>query len=331
MDFTIIVTVGPSILSKVDKLVEIQHAGPCIFRLNGAHCSPEQLKIYNSVIKSVIPQARIMIDLPGNKVRTANLPDKIKFMRGETITLHDTNFNYQGFPSLVSPGDEILANDATLRLVVEKSDDRSVLLRAEHSGELISGKGMHIPGISKNLPFLFRADMALIHAAAEADLDYISLSYVRNADDIRQVKHILGSLDYTPELISKIETAASLENLDEILDEVDKINVDRGDLSSDIGMMRLAESQAKVIAAVTTRDKDIFLATQCLKNMETRPVPLIPEILDLSSSIQQGITGIQLSEETAVGLYPLECIHLVWEVYHQLNGQQGIEQRSLPC
>ena len=324
MDFTIIVTVGPSILSKIDKLVEVQNAGPCIFRLNGAHCSPGQLKIYSNVIKSVIPQARVMIDLPGNKIRTGNLPNKIQFLRGETITLWDTDFNFTGFPALVKLGNEILANDATVRFIVEKADDKSILLRAEHSGELIGGKGMHIRGISKNLPFLFQADSDLINAAAEANLDYISLSYVRNAQDILLVKHILGRLDYKPELIAKVETADALENLDEILDEVDKVNIDRGDLSSDIGILRLSQSQAKVITAGKTKGKDVFLATQCLKSMETRPIPLIPEILDLSSSIQQGISGIQLSEETAVGLYPLECIRLVWQIYNQFKSQQGI-------
>ncbi len=100
------------------------------------------------------------------------------------------------------------------------------------------------------------------------------------------------------------------------------VNIDRGDLSSDIGMLELAESQARIIASCRTKGKYVFLATQCLKNMETLPIPLIPEILDLSSSIQQGISGIQLSEETAVGLYPLECIHLVWQVYQQFENRQ---------
>jgi len=322
MDFTIIVTVGPSLLSKIDKLVEIQHAGPCIFRLNGAHCSPEQLKIYNNVIKSVIPHAKVMIDLPGNKIRTANLPNKIQFLRGETITLWDTDFNYPGFPALVSTGTVILANDATLRFIVEKADDKSILLRAEHDGELIGGKGMHVQDITRSLPFLFQADKDLMKAAAEARLEYVSLSYVRDADDIRQARSYLSELDYTPELIAKVETAAALENLDAILDETAMVNIDRGDLSSDIGILKLAESQTRIISAGKARGKDVFLATQCLKNMETLPIPLIPEILDLSSSIQQGISGIQLSEETAVGLYPLECIHLIWQVYHQFKTRQ---------
>jgi len=322
MDFTIIVTVGPSILSKIDKLVEINHAGPCIFRLNGAHCNPEQLKIYRNVIKSVIPQAKVMIDLPGNKIRTANLPNKIQFLAGETITLLSTDFNYTGFPTLVSPGDEILANDATVRFIVEKATDKFIRLRAEHGGDLIGGKGMHIQGISKNLPFLFQADVDLINAAAVANLDYISLSYVRNAEDIRQVKTILRGLDYNPELIAKIETSAALDNLEEILDEVNKVNIDRGDLASDIGMLKLAESQMKVITASKIKGKEVFLATQCLKNMEKSPVPLIPEIIDLSSSIQKGISGIQLSEETAVGIYPLKCINLVWQVYNEFKERQ---------
>lgn len=318
MEFTLIVTVGPSILSRIDKLNEIQAAGPCIFRLNGAHCSPEQLKIYHRVIKSVIPQAKVMIDLPGNKVRTAQLPSKIQFLRGERFTLRSTDFNFPGFPAMVFPGDEILACDANLRFHVERADPDSILLRAEHSGELTSGRGMHLRNISDRLPFLFPADLDLLRAAAESGLALVSLSYVRSAKDIRETRALIHDMTgFRPEIIAKVETEAALRNLEEILAEVNTINIDRGDLSSDIGLLELASSQARVIRVCQAAGKNVLLATQCLKNMETRPVPLIPEILDLSYSIRQGVSGVQLSEETAIGLYPLECIQLVWKVYQQ--------------
>jgi pyruvate kinase len=315
MGFRLIVTVGPSILSRIDKLKDIHAAGPCIFRLNGAHCSPEQLKIFTGVIRAVIPGADVMIDLPGNKIRTAPLPYPIKFEKSEVITLTGDNFNYKNFPALLKEGDEILANDSTQHFTVCEARGDSVSLRARNSGELISGKGMHVRGICAKLPFLFQDDINLINAAAEAKLQYVSLSYVRNAGDIKTAKQLLSERNYSPEIIAKIETASAVEHLDEILSELNIFNIDRGDLSTDIGIINLAAAQDKIVNAALAAGKDIFLATQFLKNMELNPIPLIPEIVDLCSSVKKGISGIQLSEETAVGRYPLECIRLVWEIH----------------
>ena len=319
MDFKLIVTIGPSILSKIDKLQEIHHAGPCIFRLNGAHCSPQQLKIYAAIVRAVIPDAALMIDLPGNKIRTAGFTEKIRFDKNEAITLPGSSFNYEPFPGLLKKNDVILANDSTLRFTVLESSPERVTLRAEQKGELAGGKGMHVKGIGGALPFLFQADRDLITAAAEMGLPYVSLSYVRTADDVKGVKKLLADRQYAPNIIAKIETAAALENLDAILDEVDHANIDRGDLSTDVGILKLAECQEAVIKRALAKRKRIFLATQFLKNMEIHPVPLIPEVIDLTNSIAKNISGIQLSEETAVGVYPLECIRLIWDVYRNVR------------
>ncbi|OGV55856.1 MAG: hypothetical protein A2017_07590 [Lentisphaerae bacterium GWF2_44_16] len=315
MSFRLIVTIGPSILGKIDKLKEIYDAGPCIFRLNGAHCSPEQLKIFAGIIRSIIPDADIMIDLPGNKIRTAKFPYPVRFEKNEVITLTSDDFNYRQFPSLLKKGDQILANDSTLHFTVCETRKDSVTLRAHNSGELTGGKGMHAKGICGSLPFLLQDDLDLIDAAAEVKLPFISLSFVRNAADIKEVKKLLHKRKYNPGIIAKIETASAVEKLSEILSEVELCNIDRGDLSTDVGLIQLAGHQDRIIKVALDAGKSIFLATQFLKNMELNPIPLIPEIVDLCSSIKKGISGIQLSEETAVGRYPLECIKLIWEVY----------------
>lgn len=117
-------------------------------------------------------------------------------------------------------------------------------------------------------------------------------------------------------------TAAALEILDAILHEVDYANIDRGDLSTDVGLLHLARHQDTVVKAAQAKGKYIFLATQCLKHMEENPVPSIPEVIELTHAIMANVFGIQLSEETAVGAYPLECVRLVWDTYKSYHATQ---------
>ena len=117
-------------------------------------------------------------------------------------------------------------------------------------------------------------------------------------------------------LFAKIETAAAIDNLGYILQEVDNVNVDWGDLSTDVGILKLPLVQERIINSVLRSDKNILLATQFLKNMENNPVPLISELTALYETIKNKISGIQLSEETAIGKYPVECVKLVFDMYH---------------
>ena len=195
--------------------------------------------------------------------------------------------------------------DSTIALEVDELLGDTIQVISHSDGELLNNKGMHVPGIHKDIPFLFERDQKLIESACELGLDYLSLSFVRNAEDIRTAKQLITS---KVQIFAKVETTDAVNNLSEILNEVDTINIDRGDLSSDIGMYELPEAQEMIIREAKTAGKQIFLATQFLKNMEFHPVPLIPEIIELHKSIRVGVSGIQLSEETAVGKYPVECV-----------------------
>jgi pyruvate kinase len=147
-------------------------------------------------------------------------------------------------------------------------------------------------------------------------VDYISLSFVRTVDDIRTAKRVVFSHPDTKiKIIAKIETASAVKNIEGILREIDTINVDRGDLSSDIGIMKLPPTQDLLIEAALRSKKDMFLATQVLKNMENHSMPLISELVDLYRSIRKGISGVQLSEETATGKYATECVKLIFDSF----------------
>ena len=312
--FTIIITVGPQLISNFNTLKEMHNCGSCIFRINGAHCAPEDISFYAEHIRMAIPDAKIMIDLPGNKIRTASLPEPIKFTKGEKLILFGEQFNFQDFPKYVKSGDIILANDSQYSFEVLKTSIGAISVMPHHTGELISNKGVNVAGITQSLPFMLDKDKELLKAAAKEDLEYVSLSYVRDAKDVQEAKNTLCALNYLPKLIAKIETGSAVFNIPSILQEVDIINVDRGDLSTEVGLLKLGGYQQYIIDAALSQNKDIFLATQFLKNMETHPIPLIPEILDMQNSILNDISGIQLSEETAIGKYPLECVKLIWDV-----------------
>lgn len=316
MDIKVIMTLGPSILDE-EKLKKIDSYGDCIYRINGAHVDKGQAIKLVEEVRSILPAAKIMIDLPGNKIRTANLSEPIRLIKGEHFTLHDHEVNFPEFKKYLNKGDIVLANDSVFTFEVEEIMEFSIKFLSHSDGLLFSNKGLNAKGIYENMPFISNRDSVFIKLACSSGLDYISLSFVKDAEDVRQVKRMIG--DSNIRIIAKIETLLAVHNLDSILDEVESILIDRGDLSTEVGILELAEAQDAIIESAKKKDKDIYLATHFLKNMETKPVPLIPEIIDLTRTLKSGITGIQLSEETAIGKYPLECVKLVFDAYENVK------------
>lgn len=323
MDFKVIVTLGPAILNE-EKLKEIWQHGPCIFRINGAHTEAKSIKDIAGFVRSVLPDAELMLDLPGNKVRIQGLSEPLKLVKGECFDVHKGQLNFPEFHRYLKPGDIVLAHDSIYRLEVEKVDEETIRFLSHSDGLLMNLKGLHIKGVCSNLPFLFSKDLDLIKEACDCQLNYLALSFVRDANDICAVKEILEKYrDSCPEIIAKVETHAAVENLDDILSQTDSILVDRGDLSSEIGMHDLAHYQEKIIQDAKREGKNIYLATQFLKNMEKNPLPLIAETLDLHKTLKTGINGIQLSEETAVGVYPVQCVEYVFRAYNKIFNGAG--------
>jgi len=316
MNFSVIVTVGPAILNQ-KKLQAIDALGKCIYRINGAHVNPEQARNISATIRACIPDSLIMLDLPGNKVRTHNLSEPIRLIKGEAFSLMDYQINYPELRSHVKPGDMVYANDSIYTMEIVETTESAIRILSHSDGLLANNKGLHIMGIHEKIPFLFARDEELIKVACELDLGILSLSFVRNAEDIKLVKEKLSSYNKPDmQLFAKIETAAAVQNLGYIFQEVDSINLDRGDLSTDIGLLKLPLTQERIIASASRAGCNMFLATQFLKNMETSPIPLIAELTSLHETIKSGISGIQLSEETAVGKYPLECVKLIFDIYN---------------
>jgi len=311
MKFRAIITMGPSILDE-KKLKEIARQGDCVYRINGAHADEKEIPRLIEYLRNSLPHSKIIIDLPGNKIRTANLSEPIRLVENECFTLHDYQINYQHFYRHLKKGDVIFANDSIFMFKVIEADVSKIKFLSYSNGLLSSNKGLHVRGIHGDIPFMFEKDHKLLQLASKYKVDYLSLSFVRTAEDIREVKKILKNTDI--HIIAKIETLAAVKNLDSIFQEVNSILIDRGDLSTEIDMLNLPIVQDKIVESALRAKKDVYLATQFLRNMVLYPIPLISEIVDLYRTVKSGITGMQLSEETAMGRYPVESVKLVFDM-----------------
>ena len=312
----LIVTVGPSLLHKIS-LKEV-HNENIIYRINGAHGDIEAIENTILEIKNQIKDAKILMDLPGNKVRTANFEyGFIDIEENQEFEIAFYQFNFKDFYKYIKPGDIVLANDSIFKFEVVKIDEvnKKIIFKSFSTGRLLNNKGFHIRGVSKNLPFLFEKDKKLIELANKYKLDFVGLSFVRDENDIKEAKSLIKNSN----VIAKVETLSAVENLRNILQEVEYILIDRGDLSTDVGILSVPKYQNLIIQKALFANKRVFLATQFLKSMEFNPIPTFPEVIDLYNTVNSGIYGIQLSEETAVGKYPKECVKVVFDILNDLN------------
>ena len=312
----IIVTVGPAILNAGK--MGIADCGSHIYRINGAHGTLAEVEQYILDIKKEFDNPDILIDLPGNKVRTAGLTQPIRLEKGTPFDLFPHQVNYPELHTLFKKGDVVLADDSTLCFVVEHTGPTQITFVPKLDGFLRNNKGLHVKGISKNLPFLFSRDHDLIELGKKHAVRFLGLSFVRTAEDIETARKLTGA---TLELIAKIETLQSVQNLNEILRTVDSILIDRGDLSTEVGLEKVPAYQRFIVEKALFYNKQVYLATQILKNMVDKPIPTIAEMIDLYNSFKMGIHGIQLSEETAVGLYPAECLKVIKNVVREIDSE----------
>ena len=313
----IITTVGPSFLKKT-RLSKTKSDG-LIYRINGAHGSINEIENFIIEIKNQIESPQILMDLPGNKVRTKDFDNGfIIINKGEEFVLNFDNTNYYNFYKHLKSKDIIWANDSTFKFEVLNVSEKNkkIKILSHSTGKLLNNKGMHVRGIHQDIPFLFEKDKLLIELANKHDLDFVGLSFVRTRQDVLEAKKMINS---NSKIISKIETLSSVKNIDEIFKEVEYILVDRGDLSTEIGINKVPFYQKYIVDKGNFHNKKVFLATQFLKNMESNPLPTIPEVIDLYNTIKLGIYGIQLSEETAVGSYPVECIEFLREMMNECD------------
>ncbi|AWR96901.1 pyruvate kinase [Acidianus sulfidivorans JP7] len=292
----IIATLGPSCEKVIDEILQYSD----IIRINLAH-SFQSVEKYINLIEGKVP---ILMDLPGSKLRVKN-EREIIVRKGDIIEFGKDLDIDSKFYSLVENNDIITIGDGDIKLKIRKDNDKVYGL-ALNSGIIYPRRGLSIP---KELPYgVTEEDLKILEKVSSLEPDYIGISFVTSDDDIKKIKDILGEKVW---IIAKIERKESLKNLKKIGKASDGLMIARGDLGLEVGLSNLPFVQKYIINISNIIKKPVILATQVLESMINSPIPERAEITDIANSIHQGVDSILLSDETAIGNYPVKTLQVL--------------------
>ncbi len=322
----ILATIGPS-SNTPDVLEKMIAAGMNAVRINLSHGTQEghaeSIKNAREAAAKLGRPLAVLVDLSGPKIRTRTLEGglPIQLVPGERFTLttrdvtgsaREVSTNFTELPSVVRPDTTILLDDGALELRVEEITDTDVICRVIVGGVLKERKGINLPNTPLPIPSLTEKDRLDLEWAMKQNVDYIALSFVRTADDCREVKELIKQLN-TREmgralLVAKIEKAEAIENLDEIIQATDGVMVARGDLGVETSVELVPVYQKSIIEKAVAHDRFVITATQMLQSMIESPQPTRAEASDVANAVWDGSDAVMLSAETASGAYPVETI-----------------------
>ena len=318
----IVCTLGPATDSP-EVMRGLMLAGMNVARLNMSHQEHETHRRRAALVKSVreelgLPVA-LLVDTKGPEIRLGTFEtDKVELKAQDLFTLTTEEcvgdsrrayINYAQLPQDVSRGDRILIDDGLIELKVEHLNETEIECRVISGGTVSARKGVNVPDVHLSMPFMNDRDRADIRFAVEEGADFIAASFVRCADDVLQIRAELEkNNDHEIRIISKIENAEGVANLEEILKVSDGIMVARGDMGVEIAMEELPSIQKRMIRMGYMAGLQVITATQMLESMIKNPRPTRAEVTDVANAIYDGTSAIMLSGETAVGAYPVETV-----------------------
>ena len=320
-------TIGPATASP-GMLERLMVAGMDVARLNFSHGSRKEHGRAISDIRTIAERLKrpvaIMQDLAGPKIRIGPIANgTIVLESGHTFILtgrdvpgddREVSLTYKDLPTEVSPGDPILLSDGAVELVVEKTVAEDIVCRVVVGGPLSSHKGVNLPAKSIKAPILTEKDRSDILFGMRHGVDYVALSFVRSADDVEDARRFIEESGEEVPLIAKIEKHEALDHIDEIVQAVDGIMVARGDLGVDIPLEHVPRAQKMLIEKANAVAIPAITATQMLKSMVDNPRPTRAEVTDVANAILDGSDAVMLSEETAVGQYPIEAVQTMSKI-----------------
>lgn len=323
----IVVTVGPA-CDTPEMLYALVRAGVDVFRINTAHGSNEDHRRLLAAVRSAGAQAgvpvAVLVDLAGPKIRLNELPggaielapdEIVRFVRGENPTNpRDLTTTYAPLIDELSPGDRVMLADGMVMLtVLEKTSDAAVC-QVVQGGLLRSRQGVNLPGVKLSVPALGEHDKANAVWAARAGADFISLSFVRLADDVRALKALIREIGSDAQVVAKIEKPEAIADLDRIVEAADAVMVARGDLGVEIDIAEVPVVQKRIIHACRRYYKPVIVATQMLDSMQRSRRPTRAEAADVANAILDGADACMLSGETAIGEYPIQSVQTMQRI-----------------
>ena len=318
----IVCTIGPASDSQ-DNLSRLIDAGMDVARLNFSHGDWDWHRLVCERIRRLAEHVAIMADLQGPKLRIGHMQNDtvVPLRQGATFTLTSrpvagseniVSLDYPDLPRDVAAGDTLYLDDGLIKLqVVEVRDDTDIMCQVLTGGRLSSRKGIHAPRAILGMQVPTAKDRQDIVLAAELDMDFLAVSFVAEADDVRQVRAALQEVGAEMPLISKIEREIALENFSRILEVSDGIMVARGDLAVNIPTEDVPRHQKAMIRACNQQGKPVICATQMLESMCAYPLPTRAEVSDVFNAILDGADAVMLSAESAAGDYPIEAVGMM--------------------
>ena len=316
----IVATMGPVSRNK-KVLSDMVRAGMNVARMNFSHGSYQEHKDTFDLIRAVEKSTRkpiaILQDLSGPKIRVGEVQEGVVLKKNDSIILTTKKclgdgkrvfVNYKKLPKEVSKGAVIKVDDGKLELVAERVSGENIYCKVIVGGPLFSRKGVNLPNTLLSISSLTAKDKKDVLFGIEHDVDFIALSFVQTAKDIKDLKKILDTHTSKAKIIAKIETTEAVKNIDEILALSDGAMVARGDMAVEIGVEKVPLVQKMIIKKCNQLGKPVITATQMLDSMEKNPVPTRAEVSDIANAILDGTDAIMLSGETTIGKYPVESI-----------------------
>ena len=310
----------------VDFIRSLYDNGMDVVRLNSAHASLEGVEKVVENVRKVSDRIAILIDTKGPEIRLTAMDSTVGFVlkQGERIIFGNSTeencshsalyTNCSSFVNDVPVGAHILIDDGSEDLlVVGKSEDRLVC-EARNTAVIKGRKSINVPGVHINLPSLTDKDRTFINWAIDADIEFVAHSFVRNKEDLKEIREIIEKRKSHLKIISKIENQQGIDNLEEILDDCYGVMIARGDLGVEIPAERIPHIQKMIVQKCRARKKPVIVATQMLHSMIENPRPTRAEVTDVANAIAQSTDAIMLSGETALGKYPVEAVRTMCRI-----------------
>src|SRR5881409_443259 len=331
----IVATIGPA-CSTPEKLRELVAAGMDAARLNLSHGTHEdhaaRAKLVRDVQEEVGRPLALIGDLQGPKFRVGGLDQPLILVQGSDVTVVTSgdgagNGELPVAPAAIGevlrPGHEVLIDDGMIRLRVDAVKSGRFRCGVVVGGTVTSHKGVNLPGVPIPIPSLTRKDLEDLEFMLGLGCDYVALSFVRSAADVRDLKALLEQEGSTAHVIAKIEKAEAVDALDDILAEADAVMVARGDLGVEIGPALVPLVQKRIILKALERGKPVITATQMLESMIHHPEPTRAEASDVANAILDGTSAVMLSGETAVGEFPVEAVATMDQIARAVEPSLG--------
>lgn len=324
----------------VDFLRSLFEAGMNVVRINTAHAMPEGMKNVIDNVRAVSNRIAILIDTKGPEVRTTGCAEPIEYVAGDKVRImgnpgQDTVkdcicVSYPDFVKDLEVGRKVLFDDGELSMTVMGKTEEWLEAEVDNNGVLGSHKSVNVPGVRINLPSLTEKDRRNIDFAIEQNIDFIAHSFVRNKQDVLDIKEILDDHHSDIKIIAKIENQEGVDNIEEILAVADGVMVARGDLGIEVRQELIPGIQRLLIKKAIAAHKPVIVATQMLNSMIKNPRPTRAEVTDVANAVFSRTDAIMLSGETAYGKYPLEAVRTMATIAKQAEQDLAGESNRIP-